>query len=103
MSHRYKLIADCAKCRDCGDPVHDFDVSDELWNEVIGIEGVWCWDCFADRANQKGIWGIMAVVMTLEEFRALAAGREEEPPCDGDNVPAMPQVRNSWQNGSPRA
>ena len=55
---RYQLISDCAKCRDCQDPVHDFLVPDAVWAELVGEEIVLCWDCLADRANQKGIWMI---------------------------------------------
>lgn len=47
---RYPHIADCAKCRDCKDPVHDYHVPDDLWAEVVGEEIVLCWDCFAARA-----------------------------------------------------
>jgi len=34
--------------------VHDFHVPDDLWLAVIGSpNGVWCYDCFADRADEK--------------------------------------------------
>ena len=49
----YPLIEDCARCRDCGRNVHDFHVPDELWSKVIGGEGVWCYDCFCNRADEK--------------------------------------------------
>ena len=50
----YPLIEDCARCRDCGRNVHDFHVPDDLWLAVIGSpNGVWCYDCFADRADEK--------------------------------------------------
>jgi hypothetical protein len=50
----YPLIEDCARCRDCGRNVHDFIVPDELWMSVIGSEdGVWCYDCFCNRADEK--------------------------------------------------
>jgi hypothetical protein len=68
---RYELIADCAKCRDCGDPVHDFYVSQKIWDEVIGSEGVWCWDCFADRAHRKGVELLIPVVLTYDEVGKL--------------------------------
>lgn len=56
----YPLISDCAKCRDCRRPVHDYYVPDELWAIVVGEEIVLCWDCFADRANRKDIWHLDA-------------------------------------------
>jgi hypothetical protein len=47
----YPSNKECSRCRDCGRTVHDFQVSDELWKAVIGHEdGVWCWDCFCERA-----------------------------------------------------
>ena len=50
----YPLIEDCGRCRDCGRNVHDFHVPDKLWLKVIGSEnGVWCYDCFANRADKK--------------------------------------------------
>lgn len=50
----YPLIEDCARCRDCGRNVHDFRVPDKLWQEVIGSHGgVWCYDCFSNRADEK--------------------------------------------------
>jgi len=53
----YPLIEDCARCRDCGRNVHDYKVPDEIWNAVIGSpNGVWCYDCFCDRADRKGIY-----------------------------------------------
>ncbi len=71
---KYPLIADCAKCRDCGDPVHDFHVRQELWDQVIGgPDGVWCWDCFADRADQKGLLRGVPVLLTDEEVDAVVA------------------------------
>jgi hypothetical protein len=58
---RYPHIADCAKCRDCKDPVHDYHVPDDLWAEVVGQEIVLCWDCFAARAWVKdGDIGLLA-------------------------------------------
>lgn len=56
----------CARCRDCGRTVHDFRVDDELWDKVIGREGVWCWDCFCERAAQKGIYVCMPNVYELK-------------------------------------
>jgi len=50
----YPLIEDCARCRDCGRNVHDFIVPDKLWLQVIGTpNGVWCYDCFCNRADEK--------------------------------------------------
>jgi len=50
----YPLIEECARCRDCGRNVHDFLVPPKLWDEVIGSDaGVWCYDCFANRADEK--------------------------------------------------
>jgi len=50
----YRLIEQCARCRDCGRNVHDYHVPDELWISVIGSEdGVYCYDCFCDRADNK--------------------------------------------------
>ena len=66
----YPLIEECARCRDCGRNVHDFIVPNELWNEVItgsptiylkdgitpskeGASGVWCYDCFCNRADER--------------------------------------------------
>lgn len=52
----YPLIEECARCGDCGRNVHDFHVPDDVWMDVIGSdEGVWCYDCFCDRAERKGI------------------------------------------------
>lgn len=46
---------DCALCRDCGRVVHDYYIPDEIWNDVIGSPwGVWCYDCFCERASKKG-------------------------------------------------
>ena len=61
----------CAKCQDCGRTVHDFIMPNEIWNDVItgspiiylsdgvtpsreGAPGVWCYDCFCERASKKG-------------------------------------------------
>ena len=50
----YPLIADCARCEDCGRNVHDFIVPDNLWVSVYGDEsGVLCYDCFCSRADKK--------------------------------------------------
>jgi hypothetical protein len=50
----YQPIEDCARCRDCGRNVHDFHVPDQLWLDMIGSDaGVWCYDCFANRADEK--------------------------------------------------
>jgi len=50
----YPLIEDCARCRDCGRNVHDFGVENGLWMKVMGnLEGVWCYDCFCDHADEK--------------------------------------------------
>ena len=52
----YQSNEDCARCRDCGRTVHDFNVEDELWLAVMSSDtGVWCWDCFAERARNKGV------------------------------------------------
>ena len=62
---------DCALCRDCGRVVHDYHIPNEIWNDVItgssiiylsdgvtpskeGAGGVWCYDCFCERASKKG-------------------------------------------------
>lgn len=59
----YPLIEDCARCRDCGRNVHDFNVPDYLWEKVVNNEIVLCYDCFCDRANRKlGIKNRMTVV-----------------------------------------
>lgn len=50
----YSAIKECARCNDCGRNVHDFHVPDELWMRVINSSnGVWCYDCFANRADEK--------------------------------------------------
>lgn len=50
----YPLIKDCARCRDCGRNVHDFHVPDYIWMRAMGQEeGVWCYDCFCNRADKK--------------------------------------------------
>ena len=52
----YPLIKDCARCRDCGRNVHDYNVPNEIWLAVIGSEnGVWCYDCFCNRADSKNV------------------------------------------------
>lgn len=52
----YKDNADCARCRDCGRTVHDWHTGDQLFAAVVGgVDGVWCWDCFAARARKRGI------------------------------------------------
>lgn len=54
--HTYPLIKDCARCKDCGRNVYDFTVSSNIWEKVIDRKGgVWCYDCFCNRANEKGI------------------------------------------------
>lgn len=71
---RYELIAEGAKCRDCADFVHDYYVSGKLWLQVIGsYDGVWCWDCFADRADRKGVDYGIPVLLTFEEVDAVVA------------------------------
>lgn len=62
---------ECARCRDCGRIVHDYSMPNEIWNDVItgspiiylkdgitpskeGAAGVWCYDCFCERASAKG-------------------------------------------------
>jgi len=50
----YSLIEECARCRDCGRNVHDYDIPNEVWLKVIGrSDGVWCYDCFCDRADKS--------------------------------------------------
>jgi len=60
----------CARCRDCGRTAHDFYIPNKIWNHVIadihpdsypdgvvpseGAGGVWCYDCFCERAGKKG-------------------------------------------------
>ncbi len=45
------------RCQDCGRNVHDYHVPDIVWMEVIGSDnGVWCYDCFCNRGDEKGIW-----------------------------------------------
>lgn len=89
-TNRYPLIADCAKCRDCKDPVHDFHAPTDLWSQVVGEEIVLCWDCFSDRANRLGIWRIAAVVMPMDEadryiadnkdyFNGRESGKDDKP------------------------
>lgn len=68
----YPSNHDCARCRDCGRTVHDFIIPDEIWNEVMtgspiiylrdgvtpskeGASGVLCYDCFCERAREKGL------------------------------------------------
>jgi len=43
-------------CADCGYVLrHDFVMPDDLWNEVTGQpEIILCYDCFCDRAEEKG-------------------------------------------------
>ncbi len=59
-----------SNCRDCGRVVHDFIIPTKIWNHVIedihpdsypndvvpseGAGGVWCYDCFCERAQKKG-------------------------------------------------
>ena len=66
----YPSNRDCARCRDCGRTVHDFIMPTKIWNHVIadinpdsypdgivpseGAGGVWCYDCFCERAHKKG-------------------------------------------------
>ena len=65
----YPLIEDCARCRDCGRNVHDFYVPDNIWEEVIGGEGVWCYDCFCNRADEKlGIKWRMELIKRYERW-----------------------------------
>jgi len=65
----YPLIEDCARCRDCGRNVHDFYVPDELWAKVIGSGGVWCYDCFCDRADRKlGVGWRLELVERYEKW-----------------------------------
>lgn len=67
----YPRMANYAKCHDCKDPVHGFHVTDKLWEYVVGGEEiVLCWDCFAERADQKGVEGIMAVGITMPDYHA---------------------------------
>ena len=71
----YPSNYDCARCRDCGRTVHDFIMPNDIWNEVItgspiiylkdgttpskeGAAGVWCYDCFCERAREKGHIGV---------------------------------------------
>lgn len=68
----YPSNRDCARCRDCGRTVHDFIMPNEIWNEVMtgssiiyledgvtpskeGAPGVLCYDCFSERAREKGL------------------------------------------------
>lgn len=54
-------IEECAKCRDCGRTVHDYHIPDKIWNDVIGSpQGVWCYDCFCERASKKGYVAVFA-------------------------------------------
>ena len=60
----YPSNRECARCRNCGRTVHDFHVSDEIWNNVIGhSDGVWCWDCFCELAINKRIFITLSVIM----------------------------------------
>ncbi len=65
--YTYPLIEDCARCRDCGRNVHDYHVPDEIWLKVIGSEdGVWCYDCFCNRADKKNIkWKVEIIIETI--------------------------------------
>lgn len=50
----YASNYDCARCNDCGRNVHDFYVPDAIWLNIIGsFSGVWCYDCFIERARKK--------------------------------------------------
>lgn len=52
----YESNSKCVRCRDCGRTVHDWFTSDDIFEEVTGSHaGVWCWDCFCERAWKKGI------------------------------------------------
>jgi len=90
----YPLIEDFARCRDCGRNVHDFIVPNELWNEVItgspiiylsdgitpskeGAEGVWCYDCFCNRADERlGIKWRMDLVEKWTKLRSSEGDRQ---------------------------
>lgn len=64
----YPLIQDCARCRDCGRNVHDFHVSNELWMKIIEKEdGVWCYDCFCNRADEKNLRNFMLEIKEYNE------------------------------------
>lgn len=67
----YPLIEDYARCRNCGRNVHDFSVPDDMWFKVIGSkDGVYCYDCFCDRADKKNIvWRINLVTKNLSGER----------------------------------
>lgn len=67
----YPSNPECARCRDCGRTVHDYIMPNDIWNTVIagtpklylsdgtedseGAGGVWCYDCFCERAREKGL------------------------------------------------
>jgi len=59
----YPLNEECTRCEDCGRNVHDYHVPDELWMKIIGDScKVFCFDCFVNRAREKGEFGITANV-----------------------------------------
>lgn len=60
---------DCGRCRDCGRNVHDFHVEDDLWEKVIGQKnGVWCYDCFVDKARKKGVLTHAYISKEIRQF-----------------------------------
>ena len=75
----YSLIEECARCRDCGRNVHDFSVPNDLWMEVIGSEdGVWCYDCFCNRADEKlGVKWRMTIDKAIWGYLTYEAPRED--------------------------
>lgn len=60
--YTYLMIEECTRCEDCGRNVHDFHVSDNLWNKVSKENQVLCYDCFCDRCDRKGIRPSMLII-----------------------------------------
>jgi len=54
--YTYELIEDRTRCQVCGRNVHDYTVPDELWNSLAKKEDVYCYDCFCDLTDKKGIY-----------------------------------------------
>lgn len=45
-------------CKDCGRDVHDFSVSDDIWNQIdktIKYGHTLCYDCFCEHCKQLNL------------------------------------------------
>lgn len=86
-------------CGDCGGSTRTWSASDALWNRVVGSpNGLFCPNCFIDRAEAAGQRGVWRVANSVEDRTVgIAAGDAPIPHVNKPSLRAETEGALAWR------